>query len=180
MSKFGITSQKHKNSDNPGTNSSSKGAVYIYAQCPKISAPYLKQFKSYCKKCSFLIHFKTLVLVSLQHNGRCTACISTTTVLLECWWPTTCVWQVERSDHTCVKSIQHQEGNMVATIVGYLGKECFQEIEYVTHLKRQRGPKGPWSSFSGHCRDTRGVNFILEPHWWNLQQYQARRQWVNR
>ena len=184
MSKFGGTPQKHKNSNNSVTNSSSDlklkykvPCIYVHILI-KIPAPYLKQFKIYLKKCSFLTpfktlahlpfktivlcyywviqvyvltihpckgkysyeisfqdllktqdpctgsaekpiwntdlnHFKTLVLVSLQHNGQWTAHISTTAVWLERWQPATCFWWVERSDHTCIMSIQHQEGNMV-------------------------------------------------------------------
>ena len=58
-------------------------------------------------------HFKTLVLVSFQHNGRLTARISTTQVWLACWRPATSIWLVERSDHTHVTCIQHQERYLV-------------------------------------------------------------------
>ena len=37
-----------------------QGTLLICAQCATVSAPYLKGFKSYCKKCSFLTHFKIL------------------------------------------------------------------------------------------------------------------------
>ena len=59
MSKFGAIIFKHKNSNISETNSGTQGALLICTQHGKISALYLKQFKSYCKKGSFSIPFKT-------------------------------------------------------------------------------------------------------------------------
>ena len=124
---------------------------------------------------TYLNHFKTLLLVSLQHNGQVeSSYFILPTVRLESWWPTTCIWLVERSDHTCIKSIEHQEGNMVCNNCRLSWQGRFQKMEYITNLKRWGSPKGSRGSFSGHCRDPRGVDLLLEPYRWNLQQYQAR------
>ena len=100
--------------------------VYLYASCIQEREIFIWNFLSRPSFKTLVLvsavkpiqntdfnHFKTLVLVSFQHNGRQTAHISTTQVQLACWRLAACIWQVERSDHTHTTSIQHQERDLV-------------------------------------------------------------------
>ena len=65
------------------------------------------------KQNAILIISRPSILVSLQQNGRQSACISAHQVWLEGRGPATCICRVERPNWVSPRSIQHQQGYMV-------------------------------------------------------------------